>query len=63
MLLVAYTFFGLDALGHQLEDPFGLEPNCLPLYALRRTVEREMLALLGEEDLPAPAEPRNGVLS
>ncbi|MAC57329.1 MAG: bestrophin [Novosphingobium sp.] len=63
VLLVAYTFFGLDALGHQLEDPFGLEPNCLPLYALRRTVEREMLALLGEEDLPAPAEPRNGVLS
>ncbi|MCI4589113.1 bestrophin family protein [Sphingobium sp. BYY-5] len=63
VLLTAYTFFGLDALGHQLEDPFGLEPNCLPLYALRRTVEREMLALLAVDDLPAPAEPRNGILS
>ena len=63
VLLVAYTFFGLDALGHQLEDPFSLEPNGLPLYALRRTVEREMLAALGSREIPAPAEPRNGILS
>jgi putative membrane protein len=63
VLLVAYTFFGLDALGHQLEEPFSLEPNALPLYALRRTVEREMLALLGETDLPPPLEPRDNVLS
>ncbi|WP_076730362.1 bestrophin family protein, partial [Methylobacterium radiotolerans] len=25
--LVAYTFFGLDALGDELEDPFGTEPT------------------------------------
>lgn len=62
VLLVAYTFFGLDALGHQLEDPFGLEPNALPLYAMRRTVEREMLALLGCKEIPPPLEPRNSVL-
>ncbi len=62
VLLVAYTFFGLDALGHQLEDPFGLEPNALPLYAIRRTVEREMLSLLGCEDIPPPLEPRDHVL-
>jgi len=35
VLLVAYTFFRLDALGHQLEDPFVLEPNALPLDAMR----------------------------
>ncbi|SFU21682.1 bestrophin family protein [Mesorhizobium sp. YR577] len=63
VLLVAYTFFGLDALGHQLEDPFGLEPNALPLDALRRNLERELLALLGEEDLPAPIEPKDNILS
>lgn len=63
VLLVAYTFFGLDALGHQLEDPFSLEPNALPLYAMRRTVEREMLAILGHTDLPSPAEPQGHVLT
>ncbi|MGL4959769.1 MAG: bestrophin family protein [Inquilinus sp.] len=62
VLLVSYTFFGLDALGHQLEDPFGLEPNALPLDAMRRVVEREMLSLLGCEELPPAIAPRAGVL-
>jgi len=63
VLLTAYTFFGLDALGHQLEDPFGLEPNALPLDAMKRTIEREMLFTLGSAEIPPPLEPRNYVLS
>jgi len=63
VLLASYTFFGLDALGDQLEDPFGLEPNDLPLDAMTRTVEREMLAALGEEQLPPTIEPRQYVLT
>ncbi|WP_199260735.1 bestrophin family protein [Paracoccus binzhouensis] len=63
VLLVAYTFFGLDALGHQLEDPFGTAPNALPLDALCRTVEREMLAALVAQDLPEPVAARGHVLS
>ncbi|KSV66787.1 swarming motility protein YneE [Sinorhizobium sp. GL2] len=62
VLLVAYTFFGLEALGHQLEDPFGLEPNALPLEAMQRLVEREMLSVLGHTDLPEPIMPSNNVL-
>ncbi|GLR50140.1 membrane protein [Shinella yambaruensis] len=62
VLLVAYTFFGLEALGHQLEDPFGLDPNALPLEAMQRTVEREMLSVLGHADLPEPILPRDNVL-
>lgn len=63
VLLVAYTFFGLDALGHQLEDPFGLEPNALPLGAMQRTIEREMLYLLGCTELPPPLKPKHNILS
>ncbi|HVH36873.1 MAG TPA: bestrophin family protein [Tahibacter sp.] len=62
VVLVAYTFFGLDALGHQLEDPFNLEPNALPLDAMKRLVEREMLARLGETALPPPLQPREDIL-
>ena len=62
VLLVSYTFFGLDALGDQLEDPFGLEPNDLPLDAMARTIEREMLAILGDTDLPPPLAPVGDVL-
>jgi ion channel-forming bestrophin family protein len=52
--IVTYTFFGLDALGDELEDPFGREENDLPLDALVRVVEREILAALGASELPEP---------
>ena len=62
VLLVAYTFFGLDALGHQLEDPFRIGPNSLPVEALTRVIERDVLAALGEDQLPAEITPRNHIL-
>ena len=49
VLLVAYTFFGLDALSHQLEDPFGGSPNAIPLDLLRGTIEREMTAAMDDD--------------
>jgi len=44
--VLAYTFFGLDALGDQIEDPFDILPNDLPLDAYCTTVKTELLALL-----------------
>ncbi len=51
--LVAYTFFGLDALGDELEEPFGTEPNDLPLDALLHTLDGVVLDALGEPAPPA----------
>lgn len=51
-LLVAYTFFGLDALGDELEDPFGDDPNDLPLDSMSRMLERELRHAQGWTDLP-----------
>ncbi|MBO1074007.1 bestrophin family protein [Roseomonas marmotae] len=61
--MLAYAFFGLDVLGDQLEDPFGEDPNDLPLNAITRMVEIELLATLGETDLPPPLEPVDYFLS
>lgn len=58
---VAYTFFGLDLLGDELEEPFGTAPNDLPLLALARTAERNLLEALGEPQ-PEPLEPVDFVL-
>ncbi|WP_445504429.1 bestrophin family protein [Microvirga sp. G4-2] len=52
VITVCYTFFGLDALGDELEEPFGLEMNDLPLDAMVRVIERELLDALGRTDLP-----------
>lgn len=55
--IVAYTFFGLDALGDEIEEPFGLSPNDLPLDAICRAIEIDMRDALGDSDLPPPLAP------
>ncbi|HEY1230130.1 MAG TPA: bestrophin family ion channel [Ramlibacter sp.] len=55
--IVAYTFFGLDALGDEIEEPFGLAANHLPLDALCQAVEIHLREALGETDLPAALQP------
>ena len=61
--IVSYTFFGLDEIGDDLEDPFGFDENDLPCNAIVRTLEREILAALGETELPPPLEPIEFVLT
>jgi putative membrane protein len=60
--IVAYTFFGLDALGDEIEEPFGVSPNDLPLDAICRAIEIEMRDALGDTDLPPPLTPVNNWL-
>ncbi|MEJ0100824.1 MAG: bestrophin family ion channel [Pseudomonadota bacterium] len=51
-VVIAYSFFGLDALSNELEDPFGMEMNDLPLDRMCRVCEISVFEALGE---PAPA--------
>ncbi|MFV8753875.1 bestrophin family protein [Nannocystaceae bacterium ST9] len=62
-LIVAYAFYGLDAVGTEIEDPFGRDPNDLPLDALSRMIEVELRQRLGDTDLPPLLEPIDGVLA
>jgi putative membrane protein len=55
--LVSYTFFGLDALGDEIEEPFGTQPNDLPIAAISRIIEINLREALGEPDLPLPLIP------
>jgi len=60
--LVAYTFFGLDELGDQLEEPFGTRDNDLPIGALADQIELSLREALGETDLPPSPKPVKYVL-
>lgn len=60
--VLSYTFFGLDALGEQIEEPFDRQPNNLPLDALCRGIEINVGELLGDKNLPPPLAPQDGVL-
>ena len=61
--IVSYTFFGLDAISDELEEPFGRDENDLPLDAIVRTVERDVLSALGSTELPPLLQPVDHVLS
>jgi putative membrane protein len=55
--IVAYTFFGLDALGDEIEEPFGISANDLPLEAICRAIEINLRESLRDENIPAPLAP------
>ena len=55
--VVAYAFFGLDALGDELENPFSTAANALPIAALADAIEHNMREAMGETDLPPLPKP------
>lgn len=61
VLFVSYSLFGLDAIGDEIEQPFGLDPNDLPLSTISRAIEANLRRRIGEESPPL-FEPRSGVL-
>lgn len=45
-LFVAYVFFGIEEIGVEIEDPFGVDDNDLPLEAICESIERNTQGLL-----------------
>ncbi len=60
--ILAYAFFGLDALGEELEEPFGRSQNALPLDATVGAIEIAAGEALGDATLPAALQPQEFVL-
>lgn len=60
---VSFAFLGLDAIGSEIEDPFGKDVNDLPLDHLCRTIERDLRRALGEAELPPRWPVVDGVLT
>jgi ion channel-forming bestrophin family protein len=59
---IAYAFIGIDAVGVELEDPFGEDPNDLPLLAISQTIEANLRELIGESHRALPAPDARGQL-
>ena len=62
VLCISYTFFGLDAIGDEIEDPFGLDKNDLPLKSIARKIEIDCRRLMGDAFVPKPVQPKRGIL-
>jgi ion channel-forming bestrophin family protein len=62
VLVVAYAFFGIDTVGDEIEQPFGTDPNDLPLTAISRTIEVNLRQRLDDQDIPPLLRPVNEIL-
>lgn len=55
---LSYTFFALEAVSAEIEEPFGLEPNDLALNAMSETIEQSLREILHRQHT-AHLRPRN----
>ncbi|WP_427122014.1 bestrophin family protein [Proteus mirabilis] len=53
-VFISYTFLSWDSLAEELEDPFGVSANDLPLNAICNTIERNLLEM--QDILHSPSE-------
>ncbi len=56
-VFVAYAFMAHEAIASQLEDPFGIDENNLPLTMMSASIEDATRDLLGDPALPIPGPP------
>ena len=57
VLVLAYTFFGIEEIGVEIEGPFGHDDNDLPLEDICETIHKNLYALAGMEKLKRDALP------
>jgi putative membrane protein len=61
-VFISYTFITVDAIGEEIEDPFGTDANDLPLNALTRIVHSGLLEMLGDAVPPEPPVPADYIV-
>ncbi len=59
---VSYTFFALEALSDEIEEPFGILGNDLALNAMVAGIDASLREMLGETPPPAPKPDKNFIL-
>ncbi|WP_304232052.1 bestrophin family protein [Jiulongibacter sediminis] len=60
--LIGWVYVMMEIVGDYSENPFQGMANDIPMLSLCRTIEIDLREMLGETDLPASIESKNGVL-
>ena len=60
--IVGFMFLALDRIGNDLQDPFEGTIHDVPMQAITRTIEIDLLQALGTETIPARITDQDGVL-
>lgn len=60
--LITFLFIAIDSIGSNIEDPFENTIHDTPMTALCRTIEINILQMIGAKDIPEPIRPMRGVI-
>ncbi|RIW12946.1 hypothetical protein D0X99_17790 [Algoriphagus lacus] len=60
--IIIWIFFLVDRIGDYSENPFEAGYNDVPISSISRTIEIDLLEMLGEKDIPKPYPIENGFL-
>ncbi|MBK9147836.1 MAG: hypothetical protein IPM12_08465 [Flavobacteriales bacterium] len=60
--LIIWIFFLMEMIGDYSENPFEGTYNDVPITAIARGIEIDMREMIGDRDIPGPAEQENGFL-
>lgn len=61
-IIIGFIFFALDTIAGGIENPFENTINDIPMNAICRNIEINLLQMSGEKNIPDPIEARNGFL-
>ena len=61
-ILVGWVYIMMELVGDYSENPFEGLGNDIPMLSLCRTIEIDLMEMLGETNLPKPITAKNGVL-
>lgn len=61
-VLVGWVYVMMELIGDYSENPFEGLGNDIPMLSLCRTIEIDLMEMMGETELPSPIESKNGVL-
>lgn len=61
-VLVGWIYIMMEIIGDYSENPFQGMANDIPMLSLCRTIEIDLLEMLGKTDLPPPIKAKDGIL-
>ncbi|WP_336517052.1 bestrophin family protein [Pollutibacter soli] len=61
-MLIGWVYLVMELIGDYSENPFEGLVNDVPMLSICRTIEVDLLQMIGETDVPPAIQPKNGVL-
>ncbi len=62
VVIVSWIYVCMELVGDYSENPFEGLPNDVPMLSLCRTIEIDLLQMLGQQHIPKAVQPKNGIL-